>query len=91
MRALGATPAQVQTVFLVEAISLTAAGGALGVAAGLGLAALLRLIVPKLPVYTPPLYIAAALAVSVVVGLLAGVAPARRAAALDPVEALRAE
>jgi putative ABC transport system permease protein len=91
MRALGATPAQVQTVFLVEAIAITVLGGSAGIAVGLGIAGLLRLVLPGLPVYTPPQYVAAALLVSAVVGLLAGVAPARRAAALDPVEALRAE
>ena len=91
MRALGATPAQVQSVFLLEAIAITAVGGVAGLALGLGLALLLRLAVPGLPIYTPPQYVAGALAVSVAVGLLAGVAPARRAAALDPVEALRAE
>jgi putative ABC transport system permease protein len=58
---------------------------------GLGIAALLRLGVPGMPVYTPPRYIAAALLVSLATGLLSGVLPARRAASLDPVEALRAE
>jgi putative ABC transport system permease protein len=91
MRALGATSVQVQAVFLIEAISLTVAGGVLGIAAGLAAAVLLRLIVPGMPVYTPPAFVTAALAVSIAVGLLAGVAPARRAASLDPVEALRAE
>ena len=52
---------------------------------------LLRLAVPGLPVHTPGLYIALALGVSVATGLVAGVAPADRAARMDPVEALRAE
>ena len=91
MRAVGATERHVQRLFLLEAVVLTVLGGAGGVAAGLGIAALLRLAVPGLPVYTPPRYIAAALLVSVVTGLLSGVLPARRAASLDPVEALHTE
>jgi putative ABC transport system permease protein len=91
MRAVGATEQDVGRLFLMEAVTLTVLGGCCGIVAGLGIAALLRLAVPRLPVYTPPEYIAAALAVSLVTGLLAGVMPARRAASLDPVEALRTE
>jgi putative ABC transport system permease protein len=90
-RALGATPSQVLRLFLLEASILSLAGGALGVAAGIGLAGALRLAVPGLPIQTRWGYVAAALAMSLAVGLLSGVVPARRAAALDPVEALRAE
>ena len=60
-------------------------------AAGLGIAWLIKLGVPGLPVQTPLVYVFAALGISVVVGLLSGVMPARRAASLDPVDALRAE
>ena len=70
---------------------LSVTGGALGVAVGMGLAAVLRRVVPGLPVSTPGRFVLMALAVSLVVGLLSGVLPARRAASLDPVEALRAE
>lgn len=90
-RALGATPEQVQRLFLVEAAILSLAGGALGVAAGMGVARALQLVVPGLPVQTRPGYIAGAIAMSLGVGLISGVLPARRAAALDPVEALRAD
>jgi putative ABC transport system permease protein len=90
-KALGATPAQILALFLLEASLLSVSGGALGVAVGLGTAALLRRWVPALPVTTPMRFVLAALAVSLAVGLLSGVLPARRAAALDPVEALRAE
>jgi putative ABC transport system permease protein len=88
---VGATAQHVQRLFLLEAVVLTVLGGAAGVAAGIGIAALLRLAVPGMPVYTPPGYIAAALLVSLVTGLLSGVLPARRAASLDPVEALHTE
>jgi len=91
LRALGATAVQVQTMFLAEAIALATLGGLAGIAIGLGLGALLRLAVPGLPVETPVRFVLAGLATSVATGLVAGVAPARRAAALDPIEALRAE
>jgi putative ABC transport system permease protein len=90
-RAIGATRHQIHLLFLSEAAALSTLGGVAGVAAGLGLAALLRLAVPGLPVHTPPEFVAMAVGVSLVTGLLSGVLPARRAAALDPIEALRAE
>ena len=91
MRAVGATPEQVLRLFLVESVVLTLIGGAAGVALGLGTAQAIRLVVPAMPVYTPLGYLIAALAVSGAVGLASGILPARRAAALDPVDALRAE
>ncbi len=77
--------------FLGEAVLLSSLGGLLGVIAGLGIAAFARLLVPALPLSTPPEYLLAAVAVSCTTGLLAGVLPARRAARLDPIDALRAE
>jgi putative ABC transport system permease protein len=91
VRALGASRAQVQALFLAEAAILATLGGIAGVAVGLGLGAALRLVVPGLPVETPVRFVLAGLAVSVLTGLVSGVAPARRAAGLDPIEALRAE
>ena len=91
IRALGATSAQVQRLFLVEAAALAGTGGLLGLGAGLGIAALLHAFVPGLPVKTPVFYVLAAIGVSALTGLLSGAAPARRAASLDPVVALRAE
>jgi putative ABC transport system permease protein len=91
LRALGAQRGQVLSYFLLQAALLATAGGALGVAAGLGIIQLLHMFVPRLPVSTPIEYVVAALALSFLVGLLSGALPARRAAGLDPIEALRAE
>jgi putative ABC transport system permease protein len=91
LRALGARRRQILGYFLLQAALLSTAGGACGIAGGIGIARLLRAFLPHLPVHTPLEYAAAALALSFAVGLLSGVLPARRAAALDPVEALRAE
>ncbi len=90
-RALGATPDQVMRLFMLEASLLSLAGGAPGVATGMGLARALQFAWPGLPVHTRPGYVAASIVMSLAVGLVSGVLPARRAAALDPVEALRAE
>ena len=88
LKALGATRGQVLRVFLVEAALLSTAGGLLGLLAGWAGTALLRGIYPDFPIEPPAWAVAAALAVSVTVGLVFGVLPARRAARLDPVVAL---
>ena len=91
LRALGARQSQVLSLFLGEAIVLAAVGGLSGLVLGIGIAQLLHFALPALPVHTPVIYVLLAEAVAVVIGLLAGVLPARRAALLDPVEALRSE
>jgi putative ABC transport system permease protein len=91
VRAIGASRRQVATLFLAEAAGLALVGGISGLALGLGSGAALRWIVPGLPVETPLVFVAAALGTSLAVGLLSGVLPARRAARLDPIEALRSE
>lgn len=89
--ALGAPRRTILGLFLGEAVALAAVGGGLGLALGIGLAQLIHLLVPALPVHTPLSFVLLAEAVAAAIGLLAGVLPARRAARLDPVEALRAE
>ena len=91
LMALGARRSAVLALFLGEAVVLSAIGGLLGVAVGAGTAQLLKLALPALPVHTPATFVAAAVAGSMLIGLIAGVLPARRAARLDPVTALRAE
>ncbi len=91
LRALGATRLQVLGLFLGEATLLSALGGLAGLAVGAGAAGLLGLAIPALPVTIAWRYVLMAEAVAIVIGLVAGVLPARRAARLDPVEALRTE
>jgi putative ABC transport system permease protein len=91
VKAIGAGSGQILGLFLLEAALLSLVGGALGIAAGMGAAWTIKLVLPALPVHTPLRYVIAALAISLAVGLLSGALPARRAAGLDPVEALRAE
>ncbi len=91
LRALGAQERQVLTLFLGEAMLLSALGGLGGLTTGIGVAQLLHWIFPALPVHTPVFFAVAAELVAIFIGLAAGVVPARRAARLDPVDALRAE
>jgi putative ABC transport system permease protein len=91
IKALGATERQVQLVFLLEAVMLSAAGGVVGLALGLGIATGAQQLVPGLRLEAPAIYIGLALLVSAAVGVVAGVVPARRAARLDPVGALRTD
>lgn len=89
-KALGATRREIMWQFLVEAATLTLLGGVIGILLGLGIGeALKRLLAFNT---TVPLWSAViATAASIGVGLVFGIAPAARAARLDPVEALRYE
>ena len=88
--ALGATRMNIMTQFLIEAVSLCLLGGALGVAAGAGMAVLMSR-TAGWAVYVSPESVLLAVAFSLGVGLFFGLLPARRAAGLDPIEALRYE
>jgi putative ABC transport system permease protein len=90
-KAIGARRRDVVRQFLFEAMALTLTGGLIGVVLALLISRLLLLLLPDLPSQVPLWAVIAGLAVSIGVGLGFGVWPARRAAALDPVEALRWE
>ncbi|MGH8354707.1 MAG: ABC transporter permease [Pseudomonas sp.] len=91
LRAIGASPRQVLGLFLAEAVLLSLAGGVLGLLLMGLLLGLLHLGLPDLPLALQPLFLLLALLLAAVIGVLAGLAPARRAALLHPVEALRSE
>ncbi len=91
LRALGAGKPQIISLFLGEAVILAATGGAAGLLLGIGGSWAIGAAIPGLPTHVAWSYAGLALAIAAAIGLLAGVAPAFRAAGLDPVEALRAE
>ncbi len=88
MKALGATGGAIRTAFLAEAAMLSLAGAAVGYLLGQLGAAAIRQIYPAYPAYPPDWAVLAGLGTALVTGVLFGVLPARRAARLDPVEAL---
>ena len=88
--AIGALEGQVLSQFLIEAVVLSLFGGLVGILAGLGLA-LLAARGLQVPFIVDPTIVVAAFAFSVLVGIVFGFFPARRAARLDPIEALRHE
>lgn len=89
-KALGATRRAIMTQFLVEALFLCVLGGLIGVAAGYGAAEIMTR-VASWDTAVAPEAVAAAIGFSAAVGLFFGLWPARRAAALDPIDALRYE
>jgi len=91
LRAVGARRTEILTLFIGEAIVLASIGGIAGLVLGAGGAWLLGVAVPALPTHTPWSYAIAAELVAAAIGLAAGVAPAYKAANMDPVEALRTE
>ena len=89
-KALGATRKDIATQFLVEAVTLTGVGGALGIGAGLG-AALLARVAFDFQAAAPPWAVLLGFGVSTAVGIVFGLWPAMKAARQDPIEALRYE
>jgi putative ABC transport system permease protein len=91
LRALGATRGRILSLFLLEGTLLAGLGGAAGLAVGLGGAVLIHFFVPLLPVHTPWSFVVLAELLAMGIGILASALPARQAARLDPLEALRSE
>ena len=91
LRALGATRRHILFLFLLEGTVLAGLGGAAGLMLGFCLGWLIHAFVPLLPVHTPWTFVLLAEMLSMTIGIIAGIMPARQAALLDPLEALRSE
>jgi len=90
-KAIGARRSDITWQFLLEAMTLTGAGGVLGILGGFALSLLIRTLVPSLPSTVPLWSVAAGFLVSVSIGLFFGMWPAVKASRLDPIVALRYE
>jgi putative ABC transport system permease protein len=90
-KALGARRRDITNQFLFEAMTLTFIGGMIGVLSAIGISKLIMLLVPSLPASVPTWAVVSGLSVSIFVGLVFGVWPARKAARMDPIECLRYE
>ncbi len=90
LKAIGAKEKDILTQFLIEAVVMTLLGGLIGIILGVGGALLISLAV-GIPFALNPLAIVAAVGVSTLVGVIFGLYPARRAARLSPIDALRYE
>ncbi|WP_064683749.1 ABC transporter permease [Rhizobium bangladeshense] len=88
--AIGALESQVLTQFLVEAVALSLFGGITGIVLGLSLG-LVSVTLLKVPFVFSPMMVAVAFLFSAAIGMIFGYFPARRAAQLNPIEALRHE
>jgi putative ABC transport system permease protein len=88
LKAVGARNRQILALFLTEAACLSLLGAAVGIALGVGGIWFMKALFPVLDFAAPPWASASAVGVAVASGLLFGILPARRAAALDPVNAL---
>ena len=90
-KALGARRRDIVRQFLYEAMTLTAMGGIIGVVSAVAISKLIAFLLPALPAAVPAWAVIAGLLVSLFVGLVFGVWPARKASRLDPIECLRYE
>jgi len=88
LKALGATARHIRLAFLAEAALLSSVGALFGLALGHGGAWILRLSFPEFPTWPPDWAVIAGLVTALSTGLLFGALPARKAARLNPVEAL---
>ena len=91
LKATGATAGEIYGLFLCESAILASIGGVVGLGIGLGVVTVLPTLVPGIPMVPHQGYVIGALLVSGFSGIAAGILPARRAARIDPVEALHAK
>jgi putative ABC transport system permease protein len=91
LRAIGARRARITQLFLGEAMLLSGLGGLAGLCLGIGIVLITQWALPAMPANVSPLYVLLSLVISVSIGLIAGVLPARSAGKLEPLDALRAE
>ena len=90
-KAIGAKRRDILLQFLIESMTLSLLGGAIGIAIGVGGAAAVAKLSQQFQPSVSPVTVLLATGVSAFVGLIAGVYPAQRAARLNPIEALRHE
>jgi putative ABC transport system permease protein len=90
-KALGATKRDIVLQFLFEAMTLTGVGGIFGIILAIAISLIVITLIPQLPATIPLWAVFTGLTVSVAIGLIFGVWPARKAAQLDPIESLRYE
>jgi putative ABC transport system permease protein len=90
-KAIGATRRDIIVQFLFEAMTLTGIGGVFGIVLAIATSYIIVALVPSLPATIPAWAVITGFTVSVTIGLVFGVWPARKAAMLDPIEALRYE
>jgi putative ABC transport system permease protein len=90
-KAVGATKGDIVLQFLFEAMTLSGMGGLFGVIIAAILSWMIVWLIPALPASIPLWAVVTGLGVSIAIGLIFGVWPARKAAMLDPIEALRYE
>ena len=91
LRAIGARRSRIAQLFVGEAMLLSAIGGFGGLTLGIAIVLVTRWAVPAMPARIAPLYVGLSILIAVSIGLLAGVLPARSAARLEPLDALRTE
>jgi len=90
-KAIGARKRDIVRQFLFEAMTLTSLGGILGVILAVVVSYVIMFFLPELPASIPLWAVVSGMAVSILVGLVFGVWPAKKAANLDPIECLRYE